>query len=284
MADTPDLEEQLRTLTKRFEDLHAHVISPPKPHWSKRIFTWETLKNLMVIVGIPVALLGAWEVADQQYLRYDEIKKQSRMQTATAHLGELQQFNADVYTQQALQQPEAAFALLDAKRGRVERLTRDIYAVWQSYPADFTRSELTTLAEGLMTIDQNDKSLEVVATIDQTGFTPIWLGDMDILKARVLFARGPAQDPEAAREAFKDAMRHADEIDDPGLAAGLVEKFVAVRLVNELWLGTPCDELVPFAGYLTDAMADGTRPDQADAVRVNTYAVMEAHTRLCTAS
>lgn len=202
--------------------------------------------------------------------------------TATiARPGELQDFNASVYVQQAAQQNEAAFALLDAKRGRIERLVSDVHAVWQDYPTDFTRPEQTTLAEALMTIGRNVDSLAVVQAVDQENMTPIWRGDMDILKARVLYARGPAQDPEVAREAFRDAVRHAQEVSDPGVSAGLIEKYAVVRLINELWLNTPCDYLVAFAGLLTDAMADCTPPDRADAVRVNTIAVMDAHAALC---
>lgn len=284
MAEAHDLEEQLRTLTKRFEDLRGHVIKPPKPHWTKRILTWDMLRNVMVIVGIPVALLGAWNVVDQQFLRYEEIERSTRLPAALEQLDELQSYNAEVYTLQAKQEHDTAFALIEAKRGRVERLIKGILAFWTDYPDEFTVYEKTALAEGLITHELTAEALAVLGSIDQSGMSDIQQGDLDLLQARILFARGSGQDPESARDALRAAMAHAEAIEDKGVGLALMEKYAGVRLVNELWLGTDCADVAVFAGFLGDMVYDGTTPANADAVRRNTYDVMAAHDRLCGAT
>ena len=281
MPDEPNLEEQIRILSQRLDDLRAHVIDPPKPHWTRQFLSWNMLSNIMVIVGIPVALLGAWTVLDEQILRYDEVQKNARLPAAIDQLQELQEYNATVYTLQAQQDADAAFALIEAKRGRVERLIKGLLAFWSDYPDEFTLHEKTTLVEGLMTHELTSDAFAVLASIDETGKPELLQGDLDLLRARVLFARGPGQDPDAARDAMRDAMRHAEAIEDKGVGMALMEKYASVRLVNELWLGTPCTDLDVFAGFLSDMMGDGTTPDKADLVRRNTYDVMEAHGKLC---
>lgn len=284
MTTPPTLEERITILEARLNDLHDHVVKPPKPHWLKRVFSWDTAKNLMFVVGVPAGLVGLYALIDEQFVRAGEIAAEARLATAVEHLAELQDYNAQVFERQARRDDDAAFALEDAKRGRVERLAKDLYAFWQTDPNVLTRSEMTTLAEALLSIERNDRALAVIASVDQSQMPPRWQGDMDILKARALFARGPAQDADAARAAYRDAMAHTDEIDAVGLSFGLIEKFVAVRLSNELWLGTPCEDLDVFASHLWDVQADGITMDIADPIRRHTLNVLAAHDHRCGAS
>lgn len=287
MTDAPSLEEQVRTLTQRLEDLRDQVNNPPeppKPHWFKRLVSWEMAKNFMFVAGVPAGLLALYTLIDEQFIRYAEIDKNTRLPAALDQLEELQSYNAQVFTLQSRQEQDAAFALVDAKRGQVERWIKGVLAFWTDYPDELTVYERTALAEGLMTHELTADALAVVASIDQTGMSEIQMGDLDLLRARILFARGTGQDPEAARAALRDAMAHADAVADPGVGMGLMEKYASVRLLNELWLGTPCDDVTVFAGFLADMMEDGTTPQNADAVRRITYDVMAAHDRQCGAS
>lgn len=284
MSDTPTLEEQVRTLTQRLEDLREHVLNPPeppKPHWLKGLFSWDMAKNFMFVAGVPAGLLALYTLIDEQFIRYEEIDRNTRLPAALAQLEELQSYNAQVFTLQFQQEQEAAFALIDAKRGQVERWIKGVLAFWTDYPDELTVYERTALAEGLMTHELTADALAVVTSIDQSGMSEIQQGDLDLLRARILFSRGSGQNPEAARDALRDAMAHADAVVDPGVSMGLMEKYASVRLLNELWLGTPCDDVTVFAGFLTDMMEDGTAPSSADAVRHITYDVMAAYDRQC---
>lgn len=281
MVDEISVEEQLRTLTKRFEDLRDQVNGPPKPHWIWRLVSWDMLKNLMVIVGIPVALLGAVTVVDEQFVRYEEIDRNTRLPAALDHLEDLQTYNAEVYTLQAKLDNDAAFALIEANRGRVERWIKEVLAFWRDYPDELTVYERTALAEGLITHEKTADAIAVVASIDEAGMSEIQRGDLDLLRARILFARGSGQDPEGARDALRAAMTHAEAVSDPGVSIGLMEKYASVRLLNELWIGTPCAEVEVFVGFLSDMINDGTARSNADFVRRNTYEVMAAHEHLC---
>ncbi|MBP0483653.1 hypothetical protein [Sagittula salina] len=176
------------------------------------------------------------------------------------------------------------FAIQQAERGRVERLTKVHLEFWDSYHDEFTRSEKTTLVEALIGLGETERALDVWTTIDQSEMDALWQGDMDILKARILFAEGPVQDVSSARESFRDAMCHAEDLDRPVKQDTLIEKSVGVRLMNELWLGTGCDELAVFAEYLGEKLADEPMPDGIDPLRVNTSDVMDAHSMRCAGS
>ena len=283
MTEEITVEEQLRTLTKRFEDLRDQVNTPPKPHWFWRFVSWDMLKNLMVIVGIPVALLGAITVVDEQFVRYDEIDRNTRLPAALDHLEDLQTYNAEVYTRQAKLENDAAFALIEANRGRVERWIKEVLEFWRDYPDELTTYERTALAEGLITHEKTADAIAVVGSIDEADMSEIQRGDLDLLRARILFARGSGQDIEGARNAFRAAMTHAEAVEDAGVGIGLMEKYASVRLLNELWIGTPCADVAVFAGFLTDMINDGTPRANADFVRRNTYEVMAAHALKCPA-
>ncbi len=281
MSENPELNDRVLTLEVKLDALIRQVESPPKKPLWQRALSWDMLKNIMVIVGIPAAGYAAYQTLDEQLINQKAFEKRARLEIAIDQIDELQSFNEGVFVQQALSNDSVAFAKIEAKRGRVERLTKDLYDFWTDYPDEFTRSEKTTLVEALITLEQNDMALKVVDSVDQSGFNLIWQGDMDLLKSRVLFARGPSHDPEAARDAFRAAMEHAQAHEDPGVGAGLMEKYVGVRLLNEMWLGRDCADLVPFAGYLGDMMQDGTPPEAEDSIRAVTRVVMQAHARQC---
>lgn len=284
MRDLENLQEKITVLEVRVQELKDQIQNPPKPGFWASVFTWDTARNLVWIFGIPAALFAAWSTIDTEILSAREIEKRERLKAAVDHVGELQDFNSRVFQLQAAQDSGAMFAIQEAKRGRIERLTKDLFEFWKNYPDEFTRSEKTTLVEALISQEQTDRALDVLSTVDQSGMNAIWQGDMDILKTRVLFATGPAQDIDAAREAFRDAMRHAENAVRPGRQDTLIEKYVGVRLLNELWLGTDCKDLAVFADYLDDKLTNEPLPAGLDAVRENSITIAEAHAMRCPAS
>jgi hypothetical protein len=281
MADQEKLQEKIAVLEARVQELKDQIQDPPKPGFWASLLTWDMARNLVLVIGIPAAFFAAWNTIDTEILRAHEIKKHEQLKAAVDDVGELQEFNSRVYQLQAAQDDGAIFAIQEAKRGRIERLTKDLFEFWKAYPNEFTRSEKTTLVEALIGQEQTDRALDVLSSIDQSGMNSIWQGDMDILRARVLFATGPAQDIDAAREAFRDAIRHTEGIERPGRKDALFEKYVGVRLLNELWLGSDCKDLTAFAEYLDEKLTSEPIPAGLDAVRDNSVTIMGAHARQC---
>lgn len=281
MAVEPDVEKRVRDLETRFAVLADSVKKdPPKP-LLLRIFSWDTAKNLMFLVGIPAGLFAAWQTLNEQVINQKEIEKRTLLATAVEQVHTLQDYNEGVFVNQAQSNDAVAFAVIEAQRGRVERLTQDLYGFWQAYPDALTRSERTTLVEALITQEQTDRALAVLESIDASKMNIIWQGDMQLLRARVLFSRGSGQDPEAARDAFGEAMKFAESHPDEGVRLGLMEKYVGVRLLNEMWLGRDCADVIPFSGFLDEMMADGTPVDAQDGIRQITRLVMQTHAQRC---
>lgn len=281
MASQVDLELKIRDLETKIEALeNPEEKDPPPPMW-RRILSWEMAKNLMFVIGIPAGLFAAWQTLDEQVISQKEIEHRARLAAAVEQVNELQNFNQGVFVNQAQSNDAVAFAVIEAQRGRVERLAHDLDAFWQAYPDSLMRSERTTLVEAMITLEQTDRALDVLQSIDASEMNIIWQADLQILRARVLFARGPAQNPEAARDAFRAAMKLAESHPDVGVGLGLMEKYVGVRLLNEMWLGRDCADLIPFAGYLGDALADGTSPEAEDGIRLITRLVMQTHSERC---
>ena len=284
MADLSELERKLALLEGRVQELSTRASAAERDEAANADggwFSWDLARNLVWVVGIPAALIAGWQTLRDDIIYFGYQQRLQTLQAAVEKLDELQAMNSEIYRLQAQQEHDAAFAVIEAKRGRAQRLTRDLYTAWEAYPDEFTPYEATALAEALLLEGRNDRALAVTASIDQTGMSPIELGDMDILETRILFADGPAQDPEAARDAFRDAMRHADTLDNEGQGLALIEKYVGVRLINELWLGTDCAEVVPFHGFLSDLVGDDKDGLVQDAVRANTRLVLEGHALKC---
>jgi len=281
MSDDQSLRDRVLVLESRLIELKDRIEKPPKPPLWRRIVSWDMLKNVMIVVGIPAAGWSAYTVLDEQLISQKTLERQARLSIASAELAELQNFNEGVFVQQAQDNDRVAFAKTEAQRGRVERLTKNLVAFWQDYPEELTRSEKTTLAEALLGLQQTDTALVVANTVDETAMGPIWQGDMDLLRGRILFARGPAQDPDAARDALRAALAHAETHPDDGVRLGLMEKYAAVRLQNEIWLDTRCSDVVPIADFLQTLVDDADPEGGVDEVREVTLRVLTAHARQC---
>lgn len=77
------------------------------------------------------------------------------------------------------------------------------------------------------------------------------------------------------------AVDETEVLPRPRQIAQMQEKLLAVRVINELWLGTPCADISQMAAYLRDLTNDGMPAEAFDAVRVNTLFVIEAYDERC---
>ncbi|MEE4189575.1 MAG: hypothetical protein V2I76_14175 [Roseobacter sp.] len=286
MADNSDISEidlKLARLEGRLDELSGRIPAKPEEKPEKSWLSWELARNLVWLVAVPGLLLSGWQTIKHDIIEFADRQRAEAVQTAVANLETLQEMNRQVFLLQARQDDAGAFAEVEANRGRVERVTRSLYEIWQEYPDSLTPFEATTFAEALLSQNKNDLALDVIDSIDQSGMNEIQRGDMDILRARVLFSAGPAQDPEAARQAYRDAMVHAETLQDEraGAMLMLMEKYAGVRLINELWLGTDCADVTVFAGFLTDLVEDDADGLVVDAVRENTKVVLEGYDLRC---
>ncbi|MFK7876033.1 MAG: hypothetical protein AB8B71_09680 [Paracoccaceae bacterium] len=276
-----DVELRLARLEAQIETLEKVIATPPKQGLMTRLFSWETARNLMFLVGIPAGLFAAYQQLDQQFLSWSDIQTQQERNIAVDKLGKLQNFQADIYELQAREQSDAAFARLDATRGQIERMARDLYTHWQKDPEFFSPTELVPVVNALIGSDLSEQAVDVANSVDITGMQTIKAADFESLKARVLFARGPGRDVVGAREALSRAATLVESLPDGGQKLSLREKYASVRLLNELWVGTNCTELAPLQAFLSEMIADGTPIELEDPIRKNTKASLTAFDLKC---
>ncbi len=111
----------------------------------------------------------------------------------------------------------------------------------------FGRYDLNALAEALLVEKRTDDALKVANSVHLKGLEPIDRIDQEILKARILFAEGPAHDMEAARNVLRAAMATTNEIERVGNQYLMIEKIGTIRLSNEWWRNTDCGKLMEIA-------------------------------------
>lgn len=267
MADS-DLEARLTAAEAKLELVADHLIpeeSPPKPLW-KRLLTLDTLKNLIYLVGFPAALLVAFDKLDKEFLNAAETRALGEKNTAIERLDQLQDINTDIYRLQSEGNDRSAFAIIEAKRGQIARLTDAVYTTWAEQPGMLGRYDLNALAEALLVQKRTDDALAVAQSVDATDLSPIDRIDQLILQARIQFENGPAHDMEAARDHLRAAMPIIPEVERVGQQLEMMEKITSVRLVNEYWRNSPCETLVPLAEGLgeisTELQAAGPYEDK----------------------
>lgn len=225
----------------------------PKSWWDKVPF--GQARDLIFLIGIPVALWTAYVEFDEYYLSRAEFRLEEQRDTAIARLDQLQSINSEIYRLQTQGEGNVAFALIEAKKGQIARLTDTVYQAWVDQPAMLRHHDLNALAEALLVQERHSDALRVANAVSVAQLRPIDAIDQQILKARIQFDLGDAHDIEAARQHLRDAVPLVDEIAREGNKFLMQEKMLQVRLLNEGWLGEPCDALMPMAEGLTELRA-----------------------------
>lgn len=282
MSDVSDLERRLIAVETKLEFIRADQDKEPeKKSRFAGLLSVDGLKKLGFILCIPTATVVAYEEFDSEVWnpgKYQEIADRS---IAVEKVSQLQQINEEIYVLQAEEKDNVAFAKIEARRGQVHRLTDDIFALWSQYQDVYGLYEKYALAEALLLQSRTDDALDVVNSVESGELDTIGQIDHRLLRARILFAAGPAQDPEAAREELRKAVAESEAVARPGQMVQMQEKLVAVRVINELWLGTDCSKIAQMSDFLRTLTEDGMPEDAFDAVRLNTFAVLDMYDERC---
>ncbi len=240
------LEERLARAEGRIEVLLEQQNPPPKSIW-RRLASIETLKNLVFLVAFPASLFLAFEKFDREILSVRENRILEQKNIAIDRLDQLQDLNSEIYQLQSQDKGDVAFAIIEAKRGQMARLTDTVYTTWVKYSDMFGRYDLNALAEALLVQKRTEEALQVANSVQLDGLRPIDRIDQNILKARILFSEGPAHDMEAARDILRAAMATTSEIERVGQQYLMIEKIGTIRLSNEWWRNTDCGKLMEIA-------------------------------------
>lgn len=249
-----DIETRLIRAEARIDLLAEHLTPKPKP-LVKRLLTLDTLRTLLFIVGLPVTVLLAYQAFDREILNAQKTRDLAQKNIAIDRLDRLQDINAEIYRLQTQGDDTIAFALIEAKRGQIARLTDAVYTAWAAQPDMLGRYDLNALAEALLVQGRTDNALAAAQAVDTDALGPIDRIDQKILNARIQFALGPAHDMEAARDHLRAALPAFEEIEREGQRLLMEEKIMVVRLSNEFWRNAPCDKLAPMAGALAEIRA-----------------------------
>ena len=284
MSDQTDLESRLIRLETRIDILQDKVLGDgddKKPSFLASLFTAKGLRDLAFLLGLPVATVIGYEKFDSKVLNPGKYREIAERGTAIDKVTQLQQLNGEIYVLQAEDKDNVAYAKIEARRGQVQRLTGDLYDLWRKYPDVFGLHESYAVAEALLLQGRTDDALAVLDSVDTAPLDTIGQVDHQLLRARILFAAGPAQDPEAARDALRAAVDLAGTIEREGQRNRMYEKLVSVRLINELWLGTDCADTQKLGEGLREMTDDDMPAEAADPTRLNTLAVLAEYDRQC---
>ncbi|SFQ95426.1 hypothetical protein [Poseidonocella sedimentorum] len=253
--DQEDLEHRLIGAEANIKLLAEHLgPKPPKSLWA-RLLSLESIRNLLYLVGLPVTIVLAYQAFDEEILSAQETRNLAQRDKTIERLDELQAINEEIYRLQTEGNPGSAFAIIEANRGKIARLTDYIHQAWAEQPDMLVRHDLNALAEALMGQNRTAEALEVVRAVKTDGLDPIARIDQKILEARILFAEGPGHDMERAREVLGAGEAMIADIGRAGQQHEMTEKILAVRVMNEFWRGTDCAALVPLAETLREANA-----------------------------
>ena len=215
-----------------------------------------TVRDLIYIIGLPVAFMVAYQAFDKEFLSAQENRDLEQKNLAIDRLDKLQDINSEIYRLQTVGSGNAAFAIIEAKRGLMARLTDAVYTAWEMQPNMLGRYDLNALAEALLVQGRTDHALMVAKAVFVSPLGPIDQIDQKILNARIQFAIGPAFDMEAARNELRAAAPIIEQIERQGKQLLMLEKIFAVRLLNEFWRNTECEKLRPLAESLSEINAD----------------------------
>ena len=242
---------------KRLADVEEAVVLLTELAKPRSKGLWERLhipkiRDLVYLVGVPALLITAYDKVDQYYLSSEEIRLEEQRNVAISRLDQLQEINSEIYQLQTRGDGNIAFALIEAKKGQIARLTDTVYLTWSEQPEMLKRHDLNALAEALLIQERTDDALKVAQTVNTDELRAIDAIDQQILKARIQFALGPAHDAEAARDHLRLAGTMVERIPRKGNQSLMLEKMLQIRLLNEGWLGQPCEKLLPMAEGLAE--------------------------------
>lgn len=250
-----DLERRLAHAEAQLDSLAKDRTPAPKPLW-KRLPTLETIRNIIYLIGLPVTVVLAYQAFDREILNAQKTRDLAQKDTAIERLDQLQDINTEIYRLQTQGDNDTAFAIIEAKRGRIARLTDTVYSSWKDLPDMLGRYDLNALAEALLVQGRTGDAFEVSSTVDTTALGPIDQIDQLILNARIQFALGPAHDMEAARESLRAATPLLEQIERKGQMLLMLEKIAVIRLSNEYWRNTDCEKLLQIAAGLREVNAE----------------------------
>ncbi|MEL7231356.1 MAG: hypothetical protein AAGJ85_02470, partial [Pseudomonadota bacterium] len=259
-------EENQNTRLDSLEEavLHLKELTAPKSrNWWDRI-PFDKVRDLVYIIGVPGLIFAAFVEIDRNYLSREKIQLEERRNIAISRLDQLQDINSEIYQLQTQGNDDVAFAIIEAKRGQIARLTDTIFITWSEQPEMFKRHDLNALAEALLVQERTDDALRVAETINVEELKPTDMIDNYILKARIQFALGPAHNIEAARDHLRAALPALEQIQRQGNKFLMQEKMLQVRLINEAWLDQSCETLVPMADALEELNAFNRVPGQVE--------------------
>ncbi|MEM6406869.1 MAG: hypothetical protein AAF700_00485 [Pseudomonadota bacterium] len=225
----------------------------PKSTWDK--LHLSKVRDLFWVLTIPTLIYTAGVNFDKYWLSRSEIRAEEQRNTAIARLDQLQDINSEIYQLQTRGEGAQAFALIEAKRGQIARLTDTVFLTWEEQPEMLERHDLNALAEALLVQRRTDDALRVAETVQVAELRPIDAIDQQILKARIQFQPGPAQNIEAARDHLRATVAMVEQIPRRGDQFLMQEKTLQVRLINEGWLGVECEKLLPMAEGLAELRA-----------------------------
>ncbi len=249
-----DIETRLVRAEAQIELLAEHLSPKPKPWW-KKILALATLRDLLYIVGLPVAVMVAYQAFDKEFLSAQKTRDLEQRNFAIDRLDKLQDINSEIYRLQTVGSGKTAFAIIEAKRGLIARLTDTVYTAWKEQPGMLGRYDLNALAEALLVQGRTDQAITVASAVDISSLSPIDQIDQKILNARILFANGPSYDIEAARDQLRSAVPMVEQIEREGQKTLMWEKMLVVRLTNEFWRNMECEKLRPLYETLSEIHA-----------------------------
>ncbi|MEM9434694.1 MAG: hypothetical protein AAGA12_12300 [Pseudomonadota bacterium] len=276
MPDELEIERRLTKLETSVEFIREKLDEEePEKTLLQQVLDSANWKNFFYLIGIPVTAVAAYTQFEEKVWNPDKYEAIAQRGVAVEKVSRLQQINSEIFALQSQGKEAEAFARVEATRGQIQRLTGDVYELWKKFPNLFGLYEKYTLVEALLSSGETDSALAVANSVDIDRLDTIETSDLSLLKGRIQYAEGPAFDIEAARQHMRDAGAAAQTLEREGQQMQMFEKILAVRAINELWRGTDCAEVAPFAETLAEMVEMMPVPeDSVDVGRDNTLAVL----------
>lgn len=247
-------------------------LNNPKPKTWWDWIPFGKIRDIVYILGVPGLVLAACIEIDRSYLNREAIWLEERRNLAISRLDKLQDINSEIYQLQTQGSENRALAIIEAKRGQIARLTDTIFLTWVEQQDMLKHHDLNALSEALLIQGRTGDALRVSEKVEIKFLKPIAAIDQQILKARIQFADGPAQDIEAAREHLRKAVPYLEQIENKNTQLLMDEKVLQVRVLNEAWLNQPCETILPMAEALMEVRElnrlSGVDEDQYSSVEV----------------
>lgn len=243
-------------IAARLQDLDARLakIEGSQPRGKLKIPYVGDWTDLVKLIGLPMAImLGCLAFYDQIWTRGEKAQAAEAASIQTK-LRDLEDLNAQHYLMQVDGEEDRSFALLEATRGRKERLTGELFASWQGLPDYFTWNERQALAQELLLQGRTDDALLIADSLQDPDLGIIARADLDLFRTRILSADGPALDLDAARARMKSAMETAAELPSDQVRIEMWTKIAFYGLYFELRHGSDCDRTTPLAEIVAEGL------------------------------